>query len=782
MDAHIREIPTEYKVAVIQNQSELNQYSYADALPFVSRLYSAQTFTATDIHELFQPHILFSYDAIILASNACNDQVILDVLNSNVESIEDFLEQGKGLLILFQKKLQKRDINFLPDAIKVYFKDRPNGETVTLGNIKKNTENIDSILLDFPNTINPGQMQIQSSSNPNIDGIYWRYIKAYHPTAYDILLFDSEHEPPRPLLLSVQTDLPHRVVVSAIMLDWQKHNGLFENALRYVIEGRPYIAVVARKGYTPFDFSYMLENLSLHRIPYWVYEQDSLQIEKLPLNVHNTIIIDPAWASDTDGGNSLEKLPWHDLEEARVRVIYFDTAPNRKTLLVKSIGGDRTVELSARKLIAWLYSSFSRNTGTWDVSFLRTASILQILFALGESKQTIIDQYRDSILNHIKSHDKDGSYDNVFGATCELLDVYYELLGLGDSQTQKTLEWVKGKIEKQDLPEQLLAVLVLNRVIGKDAKELVEDLLPRVARYVDDFRATSLFYSRALDFFLLYGGKRDIRPILYKLKELQNEKTGLWDKNHQRAAAIAFALLAVRDKYREFSDIIYPMIFRSVLYFRTYVKEFESRHQHGHTFKSSELADAILVLHSFESEINFPVDEFVYSLGPSSTTWRPSVQVDEFTTRIRNIISANTRLREENTMLATLSEDHSQKLEKIELDLIRTKERNETLVRKKALPENSSLVLLTSTLFLLGYIVFLLFTANEGISQATSTFLRDWADWLVFVIPMVVIIIVVVYIALLDYYDRVPKWIGGLVSLLGKLRNGNTSAKESDHS
>ena len=70
-----------YRIALIQNESEMMRYSWADIRPMVERLgYGFDGFTAENIEDLYPRLKTDQYDAIIIASNACNDKAVRESL------------------------------------------------------------------------------------------------------------------------------------------------------------------------------------------------------------------------------------------------------------------------------------------------------------------------------------------------------------------------------------------------------------------------------------------------------------------------------------------------------------------------------------------------------------------------------------------------------------------------------------------------------------------------------------------------------------------------------
>ena len=64
---------------------------------------------------------------------------------------------------------------------------------------------------------------------------------------YDILISDSQNSEIRPLLITSRLDLPSRIIISTLPIEWQGHNNLFNNITNYITEGKPEIAIITKK-------------------------------------------------------------------------------------------------------------------------------------------------------------------------------------------------------------------------------------------------------------------------------------------------------------------------------------------------------------------------------------------------------------------------------------------------------------------------------------------------------------------------------------------------------
>ena len=109
-----------FKIALIQNQSEMSHYGYADARDFLSKFdkYEIVLYTAQNINKLYIDINQGFVDSIIIASHAMNDITIYNALFSTEfsDSLLKLFEFGGGLLILHQLRLGEKALENYDDG------------------------------------------------------------------------------------------------------------------------------------------------------------------------------------------------------------------------------------------------------------------------------------------------------------------------------------------------------------------------------------------------------------------------------------------------------------------------------------------------------------------------------------------------------------------------------------------------------------------------------------------------------------------------------------------
>ena len=113
-----------YRVAVIQNESEMLRSGFTNVIPKLNGIkrlsqYSFELFNVVNILKLFQEgdSHLKHFDSLIITTNATSDKTVLTILQENKNFIVEFIASGKGIFIASQKKLSTS--NFDPTRYSV---------------------------------------------------------------------------------------------------------------------------------------------------------------------------------------------------------------------------------------------------------------------------------------------------------------------------------------------------------------------------------------------------------------------------------------------------------------------------------------------------------------------------------------------------------------------------------------------------------------------------------------------------------------------------------------
>jgi len=715
-----------YNIALIQNDSEMLRYSWVDARPFLNRFtnYHCDLYTGENIHELF--YCIDKYDAIFISTNSCNDRKVYNALVKNKNTIQEFLNDSKGLLITHQMK--KKDCSYYEYLPKEFLVESTNrilelNEKVVEGDIDVPSPLIEHPVLLYPHKIDIKNIKNHCLSNNMVEGLYWCFLKAGQSESYLTLLVDSSYEEERQIMLVSRNDFPFRIVVTTLALDWQMHYELLENALKYVVEGKPSIAVIYKEKskLSNFEFEYFISNLKLNKIPFSAYYQSELKLKDIRLDIHDMIVLDPNWSEKDLKKNDFGILSNY-LKKGN-KIIYQERTPFDNPKIV-TIGGINNFDMISQNTLDWLHSKFE--DGRWGKSFWVTLDVLDTLTTFNQP----IQQYKESILEFIKRHKVDGSYDNVFGATCGMLKIYSYFLDKNDSDFRIALNWIKKKIKTITLYETATGIDILNQLeipIGEGiVKEFRENIVKKIPEINDELSLHR--YAKTL---VSCGFLEDAKLLLLKLKDFQ-DTYGKW-RNIPTTAAIVDLLLQYQENVKRPSKIFNEMIFKGVIY----LKECYKPDTFWGINDLTSSAKALKALKSFERRLRFSIDEILLS-------------IKNFSDFSRNLTGLE---------IASQLNNKLQK-EKTELNKI-IKEKSEFKLRLTKLSHWFASALILITTFLACYFAYIV---SEIIPEWTTYFL-----------PIVCLSPLIIIMGILREYDILPKRLTkfyGYINekIIGKIR------------
>jgi len=597
-----------YKIALIQNDSEMLRYSWADTRPFLNRFdYKTFLYTGENIRELFRN--LQEFDALFVSTNACNDRKIYSELKDNKVKIEDFLSNGKGLLITQQMKLSEIDglkIDFVPDSytLSCINRVRQKGENVSDGDFVVRQDCKNHVLLRYPKKIIIEKTKNWCLRNDLVEGLYWLYMVPCKAESFLPVLVDPSYGDERYLMLVSRPEAGSRIVITSLALDWQMHYDLLENTLKFVVEGMPFIAVVSKKGETKFDFNYFISNMKLRKIAFANYELDKLDFNKIQPDLHSTIVLDPSWTKKEILGSNLGEM--HQNLGSATNIIWFESGEFKDPMVI-SVGGLRDFDMILRNALSWLYFNYEK--GSWGGSFWITMDVMDTLVFFDQP----IEQYKREILSFINTkRNKNGSLDNVFGATCGLLRIYDLLLDRSNQSFQETLKWIRDKFESRELYERATGIDTLIQLkldLSNEAKTtFISEVMQKLPSVQDEL--TLYRYAKTL---VSCGAYDKCHQFIVKLKKLQDDE-GKW-RNIPTTANIVLMLLRLRNNLGGSTEIIDEMIYRGVVYLK---ESYSTENLWKNDLAAT--ATALRALGAFERTISFPLHAVMSSVEGSKDT------------------------------------------------------------------------------------------------------------------------------------------------------------------
>lgn len=586
-----------YFIALIQNESEMMRYSWADVRPAIDNMgYSFDSYTAENLALFFVELARKKYDAVIIAANACNDSNVLEGLKANKEIIEGYLKSGGGLLISFQMRLASYDsYGFLPEEYEIKAINRiVHGESPKDGCISKCMENEDNVLHYYPKVVDEEKVNENCLHNDNVEGIYWTYLIPKHPENYDVIIEDKYNRDRQLLVVSKET-LGARIVVTSLSLDWQMHTELLGNAIEYVVRGRPTIAILKKRGIDNFEFKYLVSTYESSKLSFKEYCLDKLTSEEIVTSVHDVLIIDTAW--NEDEVSTFINDNKIDISVGKYKVITFGANKSPSYSVISSY---KTSQGIIDAVLVWLQSIYNSDRPYWQGSFWRT---YDVLYAFNYFKIPIC-VFENSITSELDKHDKNGSYDEVLGATCAMFQIYNWFYDDKEySKLVRTKKWIEDNLYTKALFEKATAfdILISN---GMEITELEKDNLKKeiekqLLNHNNEF--TLYRYCKTL---YVCGYLQEAINIVEKLFELQDSKEGKWVNLSHTAAVLDLLLDLYCDSNQNSIVTIEKMILKGI----SYIKSHYNYDEKSWNQDASVSAKCIVVLEKFERLVTLPID------------------------------------------------------------------------------------------------------------------------------------------------------------------------------
>ncbi len=627
-----------FTVALIQNQSEMSHYGYADARPLiVRRNYLVKLYTAQNIDRLAHELKDIRIDAVVFASNALNDKTIRDTVGSDAfaSTFADYLKAGKGCLILHQLRVAQLgseaptsgELKFLPLDQKVRLIERPKSEVATQGVLHLTPAAEGHACLLYPSLVDIQQVQEQSLTFPGLRGLYWHYLDQLSQADWDVLLYDLDSDNrKRPLLAAMRESGPFRIVIAALTLDWQNQGALFENVLTYLVEGKHETALLT-KDQRSWDasFAYFSELLRSMRHPYRLYEfAEIAELSRNLLNgVHSIIVLAPD-VKENSLSQEFRSLLDEKIYGGNASLIGWIDATSPPRFFVA--GRERLALRLLEQIEFGVHSELSR--GFIDGSFWSTVDSLQVLRGIARTKDKYDRQSFSmvralgksesagpTLFDLVNVHDRQGSYDGVFGVTCALLWFRGTFLGLEDAQTNATIGWIRQNLADYQDREKALAYHSLNQ-IGAASEADIKELRGLLRRQTLD-RASEvdlLFYLRIA---ISVDDLSSAEQIVRYLQEKQDKADGYWVDLETTANAVS-TLLDARDKFKQNQatrHVPLEMIYRAVIFIQNARDDTKTgKFAYPWDNKISASLKCIDALMKFEDLIEQPVQEIIRTL------------------------------------------------------------------------------------------------------------------------------------------------------------------------
>lgn len=468
---------------LIQNQTEMANYGHADARPVLTRLGRNFTLlTAETIGTLDDIAASGQADCIFVGSNALHDPIIRNYLESEEGkgSIAELIRSNAGFVLMMQYKAAYDGYELpLPPALgSVKAIPRPDQETSVTSKLVLAHDRASIPLLAYPNRISPESLESAGRAHASLAGVYWHYWELDDLSLWDTHLACRVTSPDRPLIAAAKEHTGTRVILSALPVDWQGNDQLVDNLITYALEGRHSTAFLRSTGAVDITAQYLSAKLSSRGTSHRVYgpsEQDRADAARhTDEGIHNTLYI-------TDG----DDLGAYFSSQAAARLQKKLDSGSLRLVAMHRDGDAYRVKVSgqhsaARDAYDLLVPAVAKTllAGFLDGSFRGTVSGLQELEHLPHGLDISLFPL-GVVLAECQRRDRNGSYDEVIGATAALLWLRGKALGPRDESTKSTLKWLRERLVRTDPRECLHSLGVLHELglISQVEQELADDTL-----------------------------------------------------------------------------------------------------------------------------------------------------------------------------------------------------------------------------------------------------------------------------------------------------------------
>lgn len=765
-----------YKIGIIINENEVAHSKYADTLGTLKSAldecnqngskgnsYHFIIFDKFNIHKLFETgeSNIMTFDGIVIATNAMGyNEKIHNVFCRNKQNIEEFINNNKGVFILSQKKLSNGRLSkekftstgFLPEIYDYYVFDRPE-KFSSGGEVDISAHNK---VLTYPYTITNAMIKDHCENNQFIVHKYRSLIIPKHANSYETLLCDDTSTPishkelgyldsDRKLLLSSRYN--KRVVISTMALDWANHAELLCNILTFITEDKPRTIFVKKEQEriksTILDSYIIRANIS--NLPYRVISENEL--DDCIKSSGDTFIFSPNWLSEEIEDIYAVMLTRQN-EYFSIYHIYKTKISSKNSHTLSKYSNFSSIDMMKDVVIENLLSSYL--TSHWNNSVWTYSYILNLFDFFDVDIPIITEKVYQELSTHFTKKDEStgkteltGDYDNVFNATCKLLEIlsYFQekntnIIDEGSpyklgNVIQIADSWLLNKIDSgtvfdQDVCYSLLYLLKngkydsLKDSIKNKVTQLLAQLLTSIIEEIMSMRIESRSsvdlcrIHQTLCMLTLHKTFSTEKTITYldKIESILKERQDIYGnwKNISETAEITAMLLEI---YELRSNINTPTNTINILITKgieVLYSQFNSR-TNMWSDDLSTTAKAMYAIGMYDKIFNFAINDFFFDLRRNQEL---KIEITEEINidKIGNFYQTIDRLEKEK-------ETQSKKVMENEKSIL--------AMRKKVSSNKKLSLALFATLISLLFVLILIFTIlYVSYNEIFFTILGDW--------------------------------------------------------
>lgn len=593
-----------FRIALVQNISEMRNYSYADLRKDLYELgVEVQHFTRENISHLSAALNAKQTDCVFFASNVFNDGNIYSCVteDSFVKAFREYLGAGGACLVMHQNALKEKEapFPFIDDSVNKLESNYAE-KYVSLQKAGGATD----AYFNFPNKVTIDDITSNCYGNSAVSGKYWLLLRPAEDKWSPILLDSLGNA-------VIAKHNSKKVIFSSILLDYQKHRGLLHNILVNLLSDNRSLAILQSEAADTLGFSYFLNSLENNKLYYKKYtgDEESLDdlVENARLGVHSAILI------NHDLLPTLPARVKETVEKYGVKLIELnDQALDRSdSFTVHSV--DKSLSLMFSKLELQIQEDLA--SGFISKSFMKTVEVLKKLKEFESEGMTrgVYDKKSIArVLELMSPHMKgDGSYDETFGATCRAFWVFANFLGKNDELTKATYGYIKKCSDVGTVREKLERFSSL-AIFEKDPKKYLTDTCSDI---INDVIYSRFEYITEYDFIKLMqvaleiGDEQMLMGMFNYIADNVSENGELF--NSYVTSIVSSYLI---DMYgmitnERAKERIRELLFDLMLYIRKINVSKMSIEESLHT---------VCTLYKFETVVSFPIDdltEIIFKTG-----------------------------------------------------------------------------------------------------------------------------------------------------------------------
>ena len=648
-----------FRICLIQNRNEMLHYDFADNRKLLDEMgFEYKLYTSNNISSLVPDIESNDFDTIVISTNALSDNFIKNVIYSDEFRLvlESHLDKHRGLLVFSQLKMSEEIeiYNFIPEKFGTVTPIKRNDDS-NLGELFVEPFYESNSLFIFPNEIDIKRIDYNSKVSKNIEGLYWHYHQVDQRSLWESLVIDKNNN--NSLLIKSKTA---NIFCCSIMLDWQKHHELFFNMIISSVANEEYIGIIATDAEEDISFKYLLKALELNKIYFKTYLLDkhkSVLKKNINNNVHSYIILSPKV--------SYGDLP-HDMCEMcdSIDLKIIDMKGREVANNFSLYGSSNSMSKYIQDIEYFIQKELHENhKGYIENSFWKTIEVVQVLFRLQKDFSKRYNRRSlKKTLEYVKSKDKNGSYDETFGATCAKLWLITNCQGCEDNQLSETKSWIFQKINNVSSFDFITGCIYL-KMCGFELNEFLTEKLQSEIDFILGDSPNEISLLNVIIVADLYKLEAVLEDSINQI--LDRSRDYIWI-DYSTSATITLGLMNVYNN--GYKDILSKQLwdrFEKHIFASTHLLRKNIFYTFGskNNFDIVTIAKSIAVCTLFEDIIDFPTDEILslvkssfFSLRQSSINNNTSNLLEEL--RIENSERTDLIKNQKNSLAKVLKKEN----------------------------------------------------------------------------------------------------------------------------